>query len=257
MYEIIADLHAHSISSEHAFGTIREMALEASAKGLYALAVTDHYGNIPGAPTNLHFCNMAESLPLLYNGVLLLCGAEANVIDLDGNIDLPVRTAELMDWVVVSIHDILMEEKNPTEEQCTRLWLNVAENPYVNVIGHCGSPRFAFDYERLIPVFGKNGKLVEINAHSFVCRKSHIANCREIAKLCKKHSVSIVVNSDSHSDVQVGEFYEALEMLEELDFPPELIVNSSKQRLDEYFKRYTKVFDRSDRMKVRKTRELQ
>ena len=144
------------------------------------------------------------------------------------------------DWVVASIHSCCMPEGVvPTRELCTRLWLEVAKNPYVNVIGHSGSPDYAYDYERVIPEFGRNGKLVEINSHSFEVRASYIPNCREIARLCMKYRVPVIVNSDAHFSASVLDCSAGLEMLEEMGFPEELIINSSEERFRNYLKEHT------------------
>ena len=50
MYNIIADLHTHSLASTHAYSTIREMVDSAAEKGLKAIAITDHARTMPGAP---------------------------------------------------------------------------------------------------------------------------------------------------------------------------------------------------------------
>ena len=44
------------------------------------------------------------------------------------------------------------------------------------------------------------------------------------------------MDSDSHIEYTVGCVDNALEMLEEIGFPEELVVNSSGERLDEYFR---------------------
>ena len=110
----------------------------------------------------------------------------------------------------------------------------MAKDPRVRVIGHCGMQSFRFDYEKVIPEFGRYGKLVEINNNSFRVRKSAVANCREIAKLCKKFEVPVIVNSDAHFCTQVGKAEQALRMLEEIGFPEELVVNSSWERFEAY-----------------------
>ena len=85
-----------------------------------------------------------------------------------------------------------------TVEQSTKMWLNVAQNPHVDVIGHCGDENYRFDYERVIPEFAKYGKIVEINAASYRSRPSSINNCVEIARLCAKYGVPLVLSSDAH-----------------------------------------------------------
>ena len=56
------------------------------------------------------------------------------------------------------------------------------------------TPQFAYDVEKVIPLFGENHKLVEINNHSFDARRQNIENCKKIALCCKKHGVPIVVS---------------------------------------------------------------
>ena len=70
MYNIIADLHTHTLASTHAYSTVQEMAVSAHEKGLLALALTDHARTMPGAPGPWFFTAMRE-LPLLYKGVPL------------------------------------------------------------------------------------------------------------------------------------------------------------------------------------------
>ena len=86
-YTIIADLHTHTLFSGHAHSTFSEMVGAARDKGLYALAVTDHTGVMPGSPVDWYFSSLHE-LPLHYKGVLTIVGAETNILDFEGNTDL-------------------------------------------------------------------------------------------------------------------------------------------------------------------------
>lgn len=243
MYNIIADLHTHSLASTHAYSTIREMVDSAAEKGLKAIAITDHARTMPGAPGPWFFNSMHE-LPLLYRGILLIAGMEANVIDLNGTLDINETERRDVNWLVASIHNLgLPGLENPTVEKCTQLWLNIAHDPKVNVIGHSGSPEFRYDYETVIPEFGRNHKLVEINAHSFEVRKANIPNCREIALCCKKYRVPIIVSSDAHFETQVKDHTAALEMLREIAFPEELILNANTNRLIEYLRAHTNILE--------------
>ena len=107
-YTIIADLHTHTIASTHAYSTVTEMVQAAAAKGLYALAITDHARTMPGAPREWYFSSLYE-LPLHYRGVMTLAGIEANVLDFEGHIDLEKKDGERLDWVVASIHHLPLE----------------------------------------------------------------------------------------------------------------------------------------------------
>lgn len=234
--KIIADTHTHTIASTHAFSTIQEMIKEAKEKNLFAIALTDHGYNMPGSPKEGEFFfDCLGAIPAYLYGVRVLKGVEANVSDYKGNLDVPKSTLKNLEWIVASMHSITISGE-ANIERCTNAWLSVAENPYVNVIGHSGTPYFKYDYEKVIPVFGKNGKLVEINNNTFKSRKSSMDNCAEIAKICKKTNTRIIVNSDAHFSTAVGVFDSALKILREIDFPEYLIVNSSVENFKAYLK---------------------
>lgn len=233
--KLIADTHTHTIMSTHAYSTLQEMVHAAHEKGLYAIGITDHGYTMPGGPGPWYFANMKGTVPDVFEGVRVLCGCEANVTNFDGDLDVPANDLRALNWVVASIHECCMPfDVAPTKELCTNLWMRVAENPYVTVIGHSGNPDYMYDYETVIPYFGKMGKLVEINSHSFAVRKSYVQNCRRIAEICKECKVPIIVNSDAHFSTGVADFEDGLRMLAEIDFPEELVINSSVERFEGY-----------------------
>jgi putative hydrolase len=232
MIKIIADTHCHTVFSTHAYSTAGEVISQAAKKGLYAVALTDHGNAMPGAPSRYYFEHM-RAIPPYVEGVRVLTGIEANVISYDGALDCSVPLQKKLDWVVASMHAVTLPVKNDIE-LATEGWLGVAKNENVNVIGHCGTMEFKFDYERVIPEFGRTGKLVEINANTFFSRPESIENCKTIALLCKKHRVPVVLNSDAHFYLSVGAVEAPARLLEEIDFPVELIVNADLKRFISY-----------------------
>lgn len=242
---LIADTHTHTIASTHAYCTLTEMVHAAAVQKLFAIAVTDHGPDMPGAPGRWYFHNL-KVVPRELEGVLVLRGEETNVIDFEGRTDLNREDADCLDWVVASMHEVTMRDKAPTEEKVTHAWLEIAKNPLVRVIGHSGSGQYRYDYEKVLPVFAQNGKLVELNEATFTGRTQSIPNCAQIMKLCKKHGVPIIVNSDAHFSAQVGRFPQSLQLLREIDFPEELVVNSSVRRFSAYLKQYTGALSNSD-----------
>lgn len=230
---LIADLHTHTIASTHAYATVTEMAHEASNLGLFALAVTDHARTMPGAPGPFYFESLGI-LPRYLEGVRLLRGIEANISDFNGNLDVEDSLQKSLDWIVASMHTITLKGK-PNVEKCTNAYLKLAENPFVNVIGHSGSEYFKYDYDIVIPKLAKYGKLIEINDSAFRYNRDCLNNCVNIAKLCKKYGARICVDTDAHFTDTLGKAYKTLEMLKDIDFPEKLIVNVSVENLKAYF----------------------
>lgn len=232
-YGMLGDFHCHTLSSVHAYSTVGENIAAAKAKGLKVLAITDHAIGCPDSPPLSYFENL-RSLPRMIDGIRILTGVEANIMDHEGHLDMPEKVLRNLDIVIASYHNTCVTPG--TIQEHTQSYLKLADNPLVHIIGHCGSFDYPFDYDRVIPVLGEAGKVIEINAHTFICRKKSVENCTYIAKLCKENKIPILVNSDAHSQFEVGSCAKAFEMLKEIEFPEELIINISEERMTEYLK---------------------
>ena len=233
--KIIADTHTHTIMSGHAHSTVMENLIEAKRKGLKFIAITDHTGQMPASPDETYFICMWSALPDEHNGVYILRGCEANILDENGSLDIRDKTLDRLEWRIASLHKIITKPMDI--EAHTRLWLNVAKNPRIDVIGHSGEEEFKYDYERVIPEFKKYGKVVEINTASAKTRPSSIKNCTEIARLCAKHGVPIVISSDAHFASYVGEFDEAIRIVLDAEVPEELILNANEKRFADFLEK--------------------
>lgn len=228
--QLIADLHTHTLCASHAFHTALEMAAAAEALGYRAMALTDHAPAMPDAPHIWHFGNWS-TMPRTIGKVVMLYGAEANVMDTKGNLDLPDRMLATLDWVVASIHSPCIPGLL-TEKEATRLWLGVAENPYVDCIGHSEQQHYRYDYDLVTKAFARNNKVVELNGNSFQVRKDGLPNMRALLEACMKNGCRISLDSDAHSVRQLQQNMAGLiAMVEEIHFPQELIVNASVENL--------------------------
>ena len=231
--KIIADTHCHTIASDHAYSTVLENVAYAEKRGLKCIAITDHAPGITDGPHYWHFLNL-KVIPRIINGLLLLRGAEVNILDDKGTVDLDETALNALDWVNASFH---VPSCPPQDEAYhTRAYLNLAKNPKIDVIAHSGTECFRYDYETGVKAFKEYGKLVEFNNSSFGIRAGAGKNCTEIAKLCKKYDVPVIVSSDAHFALSVGEAGHVLEMLDEIGFPEELVLNADEERFFGYIK---------------------
>lgn len=225
--KLIADTHIHSIACSHAYSTVLENIAAAKAVGLRFMAITEHGPTMPDAP---HIWNIQcnREVPTFMDGLIILHGVEANVVDSEGRLDVDEKILASLDWVIASMHMPCCGKL--TAEQVANAWIAIAKNPHVDVIGHSGDQRYAFDYEKVMPIFKEYGKIVEINNSSVFSRPGAKDNCKTIAALCKKYQVPVVVNTDSHFAPNIGRFEEALKILEAVDFPEKLVLNADYDR---------------------------
>ncbi len=232
--KIIGDLHTHTVASTHAYSTITENCRSAAERGIKVVAMTDHWGEMPDSPHIWHFENL-RILPRQICGVTVLKGVETNIINNNGQFDMPRKTLEKLEWVVASMHRQVYEPS--TVENHTRAYIKAAQDPIVDVIGHCTTDLFPIDFEKCVKAFKEYEKLVEINESSILYKKGSLKNSYELLRLCKKYEVPVVFDSDGHFCELIGVVDTAVKIAEEVGFPEELVVNADYDRLMGYIRK--------------------
>ncbi len=240
--KILTDLHTHTIACTHAYSTLYENTIAAKEKGIELIAMTDHAPAMEDAPHIWHFAAY-HNIPSVVNGVKLLKGVELNILNKAGDVDLDEWILKnKIDLAIASIHGVTYDEEPGGDH--TETWLNVIKNPHIDILGHSGSPDFAYDIDTVVLAAKSANKCIEINSHTYVARKASWERCREIALACKRLSAPIVVNSDSHFMSHIGDLGAAINMLKEIEFPEELIMNLNSERFINYIeKKKNKKFD--------------
>ena len=234
----VLDTHTHTLASGHAYSTIRENAHMAAKKGLELLAITEHAPYMLGTCHDYYFQNLKVVDRNAYD-VPLLLGAELNILDTRGRVDLELSTLKQMDLAIASMHAPCY--KPGSKEENTEAVLNVMKNPYVNIIGHPDDVRYPLDYLAVVQGAKEYGVLLELNNSSLSpvsYRKRAREMDTEMLRLCVRYQVPIVMGSDAHVDTDVGNHQWALDLLEELDFPEALVVNADPERLKPYINLY-------------------
>lgn len=227
----IMDLHTHTIASGHAYNTLYEMAHSASEKGLTLFGSTDHAPKMPGSCHEFYFINF-KVIPRTLYGVKILMGSELNILDYTGKVDLRKGLLEKLDYAIASIHEPCYQ--NGTAAQNTAAYLGALKNPYIHIIGHPDDGRFPIDYDTLVAAAAEHHKLLEVNSsslHPKTTRQGARENYLTMLELCKRYRTSVVIDSDAHIERDVGNHARAWELLREIDFPEELIVNDSLEKL--------------------------
>jgi len=228
--KIIADMHTHTLVSGHSYSTLAENCRAARERGLTHIALTDHAPAMPGGPSVIYF---AAGTPKYSEGVRVIKGAEVNILNENGELDLPEPVLKRLEYVIASMHEICWKPSD--YDTHTRTWLNILDNPYVDCLGHIGNANYTFDMEKVLKKCAEKGKIIEINNHSFTVRRGSAENCRNAALLCMKYNIPVVVSTDAHFMDEVGVFDKSVGMLEEIGFPEELILNADTGRLRRFF----------------------
>lgn len=226
----LLDIHTHSLASRHAYSTVEENFRWAAEQGLQMVALTDHAPAMRDTTCHAYFANL-HILPKTLHGVRLLAGIELNILDFDGRVDMDAAVLSGLDIAIASLHPNCLAPGSKREN--TRALICAMENPYVDVIGHPGAPQYAVDYAEVFRKAQETGTLLEINNASLVpggFRDGSRAQLREILRMSMEAGQPVVLGSDAHFYRSIGDFTHAEALLQELNFPEELVLNTCPEK---------------------------
>ena len=227
MYPV--DLHMHTVASTHAYSTLQDYITEAKHKGIKLFAITDHGPDMDDAPHHWHFINM-RIWPRVVDGVGILRGIEANIKNIEGEIDCSGPMLTSLDLIIAGFHEPVFAPQD--KDTNTQAMIATMANGYAHIISHPGNPKYPVDIPAIAAAAAKYNVALEINNSSFLhSRKGSEANCRAIAAAVRDAGGWVALGSDSHTAVTVGEFAQCREILDEVDFPEDRILNVTPRRM--------------------------
>ncbi len=162
---------------------------------------------------------------------------EANILDIDGNLDkIDPRALPGLDYLIASLHTVCIEPS--TKEDNTKAILNAMEQEKVKIIGHPDDSRYPLDYEAIVKRAKEKNILLEVNNSSLspdTSREGTRENVKTYLELCKKYGVRIIMGTDSHICYDIGIFTHVEQLIEEINFPKELVINYWEDQIIEFF----------------------
>lgn len=237
----ITDFHTHTIYS-HGKGTIEENVQAAQERGLQALGITDHgpghfFIGIRGVPGFLRIKKEIETLRKKYRDTEILFGVEANIVDLDGTIDVPASILRELDILLVGYHKLVKpasfgyfvqtvrnfgagwtKTSSPSLREKNTAAICAAVRRYpVDAITHPGL-QIDIDTAELARTCKEQGTCLEINS-------SYGEELDPYISAALPSGVDFIINSDAHQPQRVGDFEKAYRLVERLGLPLERVVN--------------------------------
>lgn len=240
---LYGDYHTHTVYSRHNHGkgTVLENASVAADKGLKQIAITDHgfnheiYGikrkNIPLLQEDI--LNAKE-----ITGVDILLGVEANIISLDGDVDVKEEDYEFLDILLMGYHKLVhtnsMRDKfllcwannlgfRPSKERINRnttAFLKTLDKYPIDVITHLNYG-FETDTIAIAKMAKQKGVYVELNG-------KRINFTDEEIEIMKAEGIKFIVNSDAHTPDRVGEVNNGMNLIYKHNIPLSQVVNVDK-----------------------------
>lgn len=233
----LIDLHTHTIASGHAYSTLKENLEEAKKMGLKVLGTSEHAERMPGTAPLIYFQNF-KVIPKEVDGIRLYNGIEANIYNETGEIDVDESILPKMDYIIASLHTPCFCSLGIAGN--TRALIGAIQNPNVTVIGHPDDDRYPVDHDELAAAASEYHTALELNNGSLnplSTRKGGRKNIIKMLEACKKYRTKVLMGTDSHICYEIGRFEDSMEVLREVDFPKELVINFDLERLSYVLKR--------------------
>jgi putative hydrolase len=243
MVRFYGDYHTHTHFSDGR-QNMHEIVSAAHQQGLKEVAITEHGPlaaviGVKDAWTYLYIKRKAAQLQELYPDMRILIGAEANICDLNGTLDIPDEIIAGLDLLIAGIHPYTRptslhdgmalwaqnslrhlgkrQSRKAIAANTDALIAAVRNNPQLDILSHPGL-FFRIDVRAVAEACSQNEVLFEIN-----CGHNHppISDIIE----AEQTGVRFIINSDAHFPETVGELSYGGSLAEALGLDPERIVN--------------------------------
>lgn len=240
--QYFGDYHTHTRYSD-GVSTVQQNIEEAVKKGLKELAFTDHGFNNPGygALSRATFITQRAEIKKFAEGqnIKIYHGVEADIIGLDGTIDLEqnelgdmeilivgyhsfAKAKSFYDWRKIYVSAFLSFLSNPSRsviERNTKTLINAVKKYPIDILAHINH-LFKVDCYELAKACADYGTYIELNA-------KHLNPPEELEQILKS-GARIIANSDAHHFSKIGSFSSIEEALQLQGVEPTALENYAK-----------------------------
>lgn len=192
------DLHNHTVLSGHAFSTLNEIIEKALRNDMIIVGISDHGPSMIGAPNESYF-TMTNDIMNETNKVMVLFGCEANIMDINGSIDISADTIQRLNYVIAGLHKLTPYEFTDKKNNTKALIASMEKNS-IFAISHPINESFPID---IIPVIRAAKDLdiaMEINDRVLKSKSTEIIKKYiDFIECCGENDVKMILSSDSHT----------------------------------------------------------
>ncbi len=162
--------------------------------------------------------------------IRIFTGVEDDISSKKGELTLPDDVLSGLELVTTGLHPFSwIADHNKAER--TDAIVNTMGRGRIRMFTHPVGTYYDVDIDAVIDAAVQNSVALELNT-SKLQQKRTLLDYLEKCALKRAH---IAVNSDAHIAEEVGQFSIALEYLQEVQFPEELIINRSRETIESFF----------------------
>ncbi|MBR4270541.1 MAG: PHP domain-containing protein [Clostridia bacterium] len=230
------DYHVHSVFSDGK-STIEQDIERAVAIGLEEIGISDHsFAHCLGGIKRGDIEREREEIERLqtsYPNIKIKLGIEANLVNMDGDIDLTEDDIKMLDYIILGIHNFTFKGKvkkgfgfnvgnwlNHSARHAERITDSYAlafERYPISIVAH---PNYAArcNIERLLALCEEHGVMFELN-------RKHLKDIQEYGDKIAKSKAKLVFSSDAHQCEYIGEISNQIDFVEKFNIDKSRIMN--------------------------------
>jgi len=204
---ILHDLHVHSIQSACGLHTVLEIVDIAAAKGVKTVNICDH-GEASGRKVNFGVFVDKRRFPREVRSrsgksVTILGGIEVNILDEQGNSDLPRKYLSLFDLISAGFHPLTVPL--PSAVRNTRALENYLKHSPLDILTHPCIRSAPIDIDRIVDLSLEYGFALEVNNTNLRLGKTDHEQILRMIDIASTRGARLVENSDGHTFAEIGE----------------------------------------------------
>lgn len=251
-YEILVDLHTHTLYSEHAYSTVKENIDCAKANRLIGLAVTDHYYQRDDFlfKKNELVRMFFASKNVSSKDFFVISGGEFNLgqkLAADVNVEKLYKNVK---WRLAGLHTWFVDVPNLKIEDVPVLFAEMLTNKeYVRPTAFAHIERELYkcinaDDEKkmrdtlydIVDIAVDNDIFLEINESSLITDECDgVERMKCWLERAKERNAKYSLGSDAHYCESVGRFDNVVNLVNEMGISKSAILNLDKYLLDSLF----------------------
>ena len=230
------DYHTHSIFSD-GHNTIEDNVKRAAELGLVELGISEHGFNHRHAGISrddvAKIKDEMARLQELYKSVKLKLGIEANLLNLNGDVDLTDEDVKLFDFIILGIHKLtwgkgvkgsfrfnamnMLSKSEKRAELIAKSYELAFSRFPITIVAH---PNYAgrCNIASLLDSCKKHNVLFELN-------RKHLNDLGTDVNLVVESEAKLIFSSDAHDSIYIGDFSRQIEFAKKFNLNLDRVVN--------------------------------
>jgi putative hydrolase len=228
------DLHIHTIASGHAHCTILEYIQQAKKLKMKAIGITEHGPGAENAIIDYLYFREIGRIPKIVDGIRILKGIEANIINTRGELDLDDETLSKLDYTMANIHSNAVYKDKGLKIN-TQTIVNAIKSGKINILTHPFAEKgIPIDIKKISEEACKNNVLLEIDVAYLSERRANatiLPNLKIMLDVAKQYKKKIIVGSDAHNIWELGDDSILNKLKKEIGLTNSMIINNYPKEL--------------------------